>query len=98
MSIDISLVLERRGTSGQCSEFRALREVWRVQPRLAKILEDPAKAARGVRNRSQRCSARRLTLSRNEEPLCGSSGAFEDELKIQCGGKHGLCYFRHKPH
>ena len=49
-----------------------------------------------MRNRSQRCSARRLTLSRNGEKLCGSSGAFTDEWKIQCDGKHGFCFFGHR--
>ena len=65
---------------------------------MTKILGYPARAVRGMRNRSQRCSTPRLTLARNQKPLCGSLGAFTDKLKIRCGGKHGLCNFRHKPH
>ena len=76
---------------------QALREVWRTQSRVAKILGYPVAAFRGMRNRSQRCSVRRQTSSRNGKPLCGSLGAFTDELKIQCGGKHCWCFFRQKP-
>ena len=84
----------QKGSSGQCSEPQALREVLRSQPQLARIPGYPARAIRGMRNRSQRCSAQRLILSRNEKPLCVSLGSFTDELQVQCGGKHGA----HTPH
>ena len=59
-------------TLGRCDESQALREVWRSEPRVAKILGYPAKAFRGMRNRSQRCSARRQISSSNEKPPFGS--------------------------
>ena len=62
---------------GQHGESKTLQEVWRVQPQWQNILRYPA-TARGQAS----CS--------NGELLCGSLGAFTDDVSIQCGGQAWL--------
>ena len=95
-SLNRSLSLSE--VSGSRSETRPLRqhsvsltryENGREQTPISKIPRYLAAALRGMRNRSERCSARGRASGRNGELLFGLLGASTDEVSTQCGGQHG---------